>query len=246
MLFSFSDGLLDSFFVVVGDFVFELGWHLFGLIDGIFELIACVDSFLFLLIFASMHLGILLSLFDILLAHVARVLNGNALLFAGTFIFGGNIQDTVSIKIESNLNLRNAAWSWSDTIEHEAAKRFVVFSKFTLTLKDMNFYLRLIVASGREDLRLAGRNSRVTIDEWSADAAHGFNTESKRSDIKKKHVFDITGENATLNSGTDSHNLIWVDALHWVFAEEFLDTLDHGWHTSHTTNHDDFVNVASR
>ena len=48
----------------------------------------------------------------------------------------------------------------------------------------------------------------------------------------------------TLNSCTNGHNFVWVYTLHWVFAKNFFNFFHDGWHTSHTTNENDFVNVA--
>ena len=46
-----------------------------------------------------------------------------------------------------------------------------------------------------------------------------------------------------MDGGTNGHDFVWVDALHWVFAEEFLYALNDGWHTGHTTDHDNFGDI---
>src|SRR5574344_1776408 len=97
-----------------------------------------------------MELGFFLRFFDIVLAHVARVLDGNRLLLASTLVFGGDIEDTVGINIESHFDLRNATWCWRNTVEDKSAQRFVVLSKLTLALQDVDLNLRLIVAGRRE------------------------------------------------------------------------------------------------
>ena len=42
-------------------------------------------------------------------AHIARILNGNRIFFTSTHYLCSNVQDTVGIQAESNLNLRHAA-----------------------------------------------------------------------------------------------------------------------------------------
>ena len=139
--------------------------------------------------------------------------------------------------------MRHATRSWSDTIKDEAAERFVVFCEFALTLKDVNLNLRLVIGSGREDFRFRSWNRSVTIDEWSTDTAHGFDTKGEWSNIEEKNILDVALKHTTLNSGTNSHDFVWVHTLHWVLAKDGFHLFDHGWHTSHTTDHDDFVDV---
>jgi len=63
-----------------------LGQDVFGLGGGTF-----------LLVFVGVSFGFFLGFFDILFAQVTTVLNGNTLLFAGAFVFGGDVQDTVGV-----------------------------------------------------------------------------------------------------------------------------------------------------
>ena len=48
---------------------------------------------------------------------------------------------------------------------------------------------------------------------------------------------------AALLPGTDGYDLVWVDALHRVFTEDFLDFFDDGWHTSHATDHNYLIDI---
>ena len=67
------------------------------------------------------------------------------------------------------------------------------------------------------------RNGSVGLDELGHHAAESLDTERKRSNVEKKHVLHVTGKHTTLNSSTDSHYLIRVDALVRLLAEEVLD-----------------------
>ena len=139
----------------------------------------------------------------------------------------------------------NTTWSWSDTIKDEATEGFVVLCEFAFALEDVNFYLWLVVACGTKYFGAAGWNGSVAVNKWSANTAHGFDTEGKWSNIEKKNVLYITGKNTTLDCCTDCNDLIWVYALHWVFAEEFLYAFNDGWHTSHTTDHNYVSDIGS-
>src|SRR5260370_819438 len=47
---------------------------------------------------------------DSVFTQISAVLNGNALLFAGTLIRSRNVQDTVGVEFKSYFNLRYSAW----------------------------------------------------------------------------------------------------------------------------------------
>ena len=190
-----------------------------------------------------MEFGFFLRFFDIFLAHVTRVLNGNRLLLAGTFIFGSDIEDTISVDIERHFNLRHTARCWCDTVKHKAAQALIVVGKFALSLQDVNFHLRLIVSGRREYFALAGWHGGVTLDQLGRHAAHCLNTKAQRRHVQQQHILDIASQHATLNGGTNSHHFVWVNTLHWVFAEQFLHPLDHRWHAGHTANHHHVLDV---
>ena len=108
----------------------------------------------------------------------------------------------------------------------------------------MDLYLRLIVGSGRENFGLGSRNGGVAVDKWSTNAAHGLDTESERGDIEEKNILHVALEYAALDGRTDSYDFVRVNALHRVFLENVFDFFDNSWHTSHTADHDDFVDVV--
>ena len=108
----------------------------------------------------------------------------------------------------------------------------------------MNFYLWLIICSRGESLRFRGRNCSIAFNKLGCNAAHGLDTERKRSNVEKKYILHVTLKYATLNSSTDSYDLIWVNTLHGFFTEEFLYFFNHSWHTSHTTNHHDLIDIT--
>ena len=202
-----------------------------------------VDRILFLFVFVGVGFGFFAGFFDVVFAHVAGVLDGNGLLFAGAFVAGGDVQDAVGIEVEGDFDLRDAARRGGDTIKNKAAERLVVGGKFAFALEDVDFDLGLVVAGGRKGLGLGGRNGGVAVDQGSADAAHGLDTESKGCDVEEQDVFDVALEDATLDGGTDGYDFVGIDALHGIFVEDFFDFGDYGGHTSHATNHNNFVDI---
>ena len=88
------------------------------------------------------------------LVKIAGTGNGNALLFAGAFVFGGDIQDAVGIDVKGNFDLRNAARRRRNAVENEAAEDLVAVDHVAFALRDMDFHLRLIVGGGRKDFGL--------------------------------------------------------------------------------------------
>ena len=190
-----------------------------------------------------MQLGFFLCLFDIFLAHIARVLDGNRLLFASAFVLGSNVKNTISVDIKRHFNLRHAARCWRDTVKHKAPQTLVIIGKFALTLQDMDLHLRLIIGSRREHFALAGRHSGITLDQLGRHAAHRLNTKAQRRHVQQQHILDVASQHAALNGCTNSHHFVWVNALHRIFAEQLLHPLDHCWHTSHTANHHHVLDV---
>ena len=80
----------------------------------------------------------------------------------------------------------------------------------------------MVVGVGREDLRLLGGDSGVTLDEGGHDTTSGPNTEGKMGNIEKEEVLGLLGgvtkENSGLDSGTVSDSPIGVDGLAGLLA----------------------------
>jgi hypothetical protein len=104
----------------------------------------------------------------------------------------------------------------------------------------------LVISVGRENLRLLGGDSGITLDERSHDTASGFNTERERSNIEKKKILGllggITSKNGSLDGSTIGNSLIRVDGLIGLLTvEEIRDHLLYLGDTGRTTNKDDIV-----
>ena len=67
------------------------------------------------------------------------------LLTACSLIYCGNINDTVSIDIENNLDLRNTTSCGKDSVKSELSEELVVTCELTLTLCNTDINRALVI-----------------------------------------------------------------------------------------------------
>src|SRR5579884_1446027 len=230
--------------LVRGNLVAQVGEALFGAIGGAIGLVALFDLFLAAAVFLSVRFGILHHALDLVFRETAGRHDGDFLLATGALIAGRDVHDTVGVDVEGDFDLRHAAWSGWNAIQNKAAQRTVVFSEFALALQDVDLDAGLVVAGGREDLALLGRNGGVALDQFGKDAAQGFDTERKRRDVEQQHVFDIADQHTGLNGRTDCHALVGGDAAMRVATKDAAHQGLNGRHAGLTTYQDDLWNVA--
>ena len=142
-----------------------------------------------------------------------------------------------------DLDLRHAARRRRDADELELAERLVVERHLGLALEHVDLDRRLVVLGGRERLRLAGRDRRVALDQLREDAALRLDAERERRDVEEEHVLDLALEHAGLDGRADGDDLVRVDALVRVLADQLLDLLLHGRHAGHAADEDDVVDL---
>merc|ERR1719222_100638 len=94
--FSLSDFVLQLFVLNCGLHVEAVG----------FQTVLGGDTFFLLIIFSLELLCIRHHTFDILLGQASLVIgDGNLFLFTGRLVYSGNVQDTIGVNVESDLNL---------------------------------------------------------------------------------------------------------------------------------------------
>ena len=217
---------------------------LLGLEDSSVGFVEFVNTLFLAFVCLGVSLCLSLHTLDLFLAQAARSLDTNLLLFAGSLIFGGYVQDTIGINIECNLNLRFTTTCRHNTVEVEDTDLLVLGSHRTLTLQHLNLYTRLVIHSGGKGLGFLGRDSRISVNHLGHHTAHRLDTEAQRGNIQQKHIFYFARQHTTLDGCTYGYYLVRVNALVRHFAEEFLDSLLDSRDTGRTTYEDNLINVA--
>jgi len=150
---------------------------LFGVVDVLVGFILQVDDLLLSLVSFCGSFSLFDHSVDVGVAKTTATLNLDALRLSSGLVFGRNMNDTVSINVKGNFNLRVSARSHRDALKFEVTKLFVIFSELTLSLKNADTNLGLVVGRCGEYLTLLGGDGCVTGDELGADASHCLDTE---------------------------------------------------------------------
>lgn len=159
---------------------------------------------------------------------------------------GRDLENTIGIEVEGDLNLRNATRGRGDAGELELAEDVVVLGHGALTLEDLNEDDGLVVGGGGEDLALAGGDRSVTGDELGHDTTSSLDTEGQRVDVHEDNLLStlLAGKDTSLDGGAKSDSLVGVDTLGGLLATEVL--LNEGLNlrdTGGATDEDNVVNV---
>ena len=113
-----------------------------------------------------------------------------------------------------------------------------------LALEHADRHRVLAVLGGREDLALLGRDRGVAVDQPREHAAQRLDAERQRRHVEQQDVLDLALEHAALDGGADGHDLVRVDALVRLLAEELLHHLLHLRHARHAADEHDLVDLG--
>ena len=200
------------------------------------------------LILLGVLLGLLDHAVDLLLGETALVVgDGDGLGLASALVGGADLEDSIGIEVESNLNLGNTTGRGRDVGQLELAEHVVVLGHRALTLEHLDQDGGLVVGGSREDLRLAGRDDGVAGNELGHNTTSGLDTESEGVDIHENDIDHgvVTGENTTLNGGTEGDSLIGVDTLAGLLAgKELLEKSLNLGDTGRTTNKNNVIDLG--
>lgn len=238
-----GDLLADLVGLGLVETVLELLEGLLSVVQDAVGAVGGLDGSLALLVGLGVLLGIVDHTLDLGVGKTGAGGDGDRLVLVGGLVFSVDVDNGVGVNVEGNLDLWDTAVGWWDTNKLEVAEKLVVADKLTLTLVDLDLDGGLEVSGSGEDLGLLGWDGSVAVDQTGEDTTEGLDTEGKRSDIEEKNVGDLTRQNGTLDGGTDGDSLVWVDGLGWVTAEDALDGLGNLWHTGHTTDEDNLLDV---
>ena len=153
--------------------------------------------------------------------------DGDLVFTSGGLLTGRDVQDTVGIDVEGDLDLWHAAGCGWDAGQLELSEQIVVLGHGTLSLVDLDQYTGLVVGVGGEGLSGLGGDGGVTLDEGGHHTASGLDTEGQRGDVEEQQVLDllrlVTVEDGSLYGSTVSNSLIRVDALVQLLQKTKMD-----------------------
>ncbi len=137
-------------------------------------------------------LGVVDHTLDFLLRQATLIVRDrNAIRLAGGLIGSGDVEDTVGIDIEGDLDLGDATRGGWDTRELELSEEIVILGARTLTLIDLDEDTRLVVGVCGEDLGLLGGDGGVTLDECCHDTTRGLDTQRERRNVEKEQILSL-------------------------------------------------------
>ncbi|EKE74482.1 NAD-specific glutamate dehydrogenase [Celeribacter baekdonensis B30] len=243
LIFERSNRKFDGFNGGRINLVVVLFDRLFSRVNEAFGLVFRFDQCFAGLIGVGICLGVFDHFLDVLIGEATRGLDRDLLLFAGAFVFGAHLDDTVGVDVKGHFDLRHAARCGRDAFEVELAQHFVVGGHLAFTLEHAKCHGGLVVLGGGEDLRLFGRDRGVAVDQTGEHATQRFDANGQRGHIKQQHVFHVTLQYAGLNGGAHGNHFVRVHTFVRLFAEEFGHLFDDFRHTGHPANQHDFVDV---
>ena len=192
----------------------------------------------------GVRLGVAHHLVDLAVGEARSALDLDLLLVTRAQVLGRHVHDPVGVDVERDLDLGHASRRRRDADELELAQRLVVDGHLALTLEHVDLDGRLSVLRGGEDLRLAGRDGRVAVDQLGEHATLGLDPERQRGHVEQQDVLDLALQHPGLDGGADGDDLVRVDAAVRVLADQVLDLLLHGRHAGHAADQDDLVDVG--
>jgi len=215
---AFGRSVLDHLLVLLGEVCLEL-----LLIKRVLHLEAVVlESVLGLnllsdgIILSSELVGIGDHLLDLFLRQTTLIVGDcDFLSLSSGLVTSADVKDTVSVNIESDLDLRGSTRRGRDALQVELAEQVVVLCHLTLTLVNLDQHAWLVVGVRGEGLLLLGRDASVAGNEHSHYTTSGLDALGKRGDIEEKEVLHLfaalSAEDCSLNGGTVGDGLIGVD-----------------------------------
>ena len=161
---------------------------------------------------------------DLLLGEAGGAGDPDLLLLAGAEVLRRHVHDAVGVDVERHLDLRHAARRGRDADELEARERLVVGRHLALALEDVDRDERLVVDRGREDLRLLHGTVVLRSMSLVEDRRPRLDAERERRDVEEEDVLHLARQHAALDGGADRDDLVGVDALVRLLAEDSATT----------------------
>lgn len=141
-----------------------------GSVGGLDEITTSLVSF-------GVSLSLLNHGLDLLVGKTGRSGDGDRLILVGGLVLGRDVDDTIGINVEGDLDLRDTLGSGRDANKLKVSEHLVVTDELTFSLEDLDLDSSLSIGSSREGLRLLGRDSGVSVDETGEDTSEGLKVE---------------------------------------------------------------------
>jgi len=176
---SFLTDVINSLFV----FVRELCTHLvvvecvFYLEAVVFQTVSSLHLLAHLFVLVFELLCILNHLLNFIFCKAVGVISDLDLLVVSIcFVDSCDIQNAVSVDVESDFDLRGSTRRWSDTFEVERAKLVIILGHWSFTFIYLYIYSWLVIGKCSENLSLLCWNLSVPWDDCGHDLARSLNS----------------------------------------------------------------------
>ena len=126
----------------------------------------------------------------------------------------------------------------------EDSELLVVTGERALSLEDLDLDAGLVVAVGREDVALLGRDRGVAGDHRGGDASGGLDREGERGDVEQEDILDVAAEDAALDGRADRNDLVGIHSLVGLLADHVAGGLDDLGHAGHAADEDELIDLA--
>merc|ERR1719422_2267268 len=214
------------------------------------ESVLGADPLALLLVLRLVLLRLVHHLLDVLLGQAALVVGDRDLVLLSSGLVGGrHVQNSISVDIKGDFNLRHTTRSWRDAGQLELAEHVVVLGHGALALVHLDQHSRLVVRVGGEGLGLFGGDGGVPLDQRGHHPASRLDTKGERADVKEQKILHllrlVSTQDGCLDGSSVGHGLVRVDRLVQVLsAEEVLQQFLHLGNSRGSSNKNDLVDVG--
>ena len=154
--------------------------------------------------------------------------DSDLVLLSCALVARGDVQDTVGIDVEGDLDLGDASWCWRDGSQVELAKVMIVLCHGPLALVHLDGDGGLVVRVCGEGLGLLGGNGGVPLDEAGHNSSSSLDTKRQRSHVQQEQIGDsftgVSSQDGGLDSSSVGNSLVRVDgSIELLPIEEVLE-----------------------
>src|SRR5262249_6686557 len=147
---------------------------------------------------------------DVVLGQGGAAGDGHLLFAARGQVLRRHVHDAVRVDVEGDLDLRDTPGGGRQAGQVEDTELLVVGGDLAFALVDLDADRGLVVGGGGEDLRTAGRDRRVALDQPGHDAALGLDAQGQRGDVEQQDVLDVAADDPGLEGRADRDHLVGV------------------------------------